>query len=98
MLYVNSEGSDQYICAGLIRAYIIHIHNHKAWLYSAVSSWSDFRSRGCKFESLFGNINFMETVMKLFLQLFCPLPLFKKDSFHLLAKECAQVLVNHLED
>ena len=36
--------------------------------------------------------------MKYFLWLFFPFSWFKKGNYHFLAKECAKVLVNHLED
>ena len=46
----------------------------------------------------FCNILSFRSIMKYFLQSVSPFSWFKKDSFLFLAKECAQILVNHLED
>ena len=45
-----------------------------------------------------GNILLWRLIMKYFLWSFCPFRWFKKGSYQFLAKECAQVLFNRLED
>ena len=44
------------------------------------------------------NILLLTLIMKYFLQAFSPFCLFKRDSCQFLTKECAQVLVNCIED
>ena len=58
------------------------------WL-SGVAGWIPVGS---------GNILSWRLILKYFLRLFSPCRCLKRGSFRFLAKECAQVLVNRLED
>ena len=63
-----------------------------------VSSMSDCRCRGRKFESQLDNTLLWWLIMKRFLLSFYLFRWLKEDSCHFLLKICAQVLVNNLED
>ena len=56
--------------------------------------------RGLRVRSPAGSVNILSwrLIMKYFLQSFSPFFWFKKGSCQFLTKECAQVLLNHLED
>ena len=69
-----------------------------AKLQSAVGRVSDCRSRGRKFESQLSHIIFMEIPKITMISSQSPLPLIKKGSSQLLAKVCAQELINRLMD
>ena len=56
------------------------------------------RSRDCKFESQLSHITFVEIGHEIFSTVILPSCWFKKGSCQLLAKVCAQVLFDHLED
>ena len=65
---------------------------------SAVGSAFDNRSRGHKFESQLGHITFVEIDCEIISTGHSPLSADSKRAVKLLAKVCAQVLINSLED
>ena len=70
-----------------------------AGLGDSVGCASDWRSGSRRFDpSLVQQHSLWRLIMKYFLWSFSPFPWFKKGSCQFLAKECAHILFNHLED
>ena len=82
---------------------LVHLHSliiiSYAGLGDSVQWVSKWWSGGCGFDPhQVSNILSWRLHMKYFLWSFYPIPFFRKGSCKFLAKECAQILVNRLED